>query len=94
MPSIIKSRLKKDASRVLTTRLTMMMPLIQNLFYSLQEVSKKNIENTVFHFPDGLLLDLTGKLRLASSYYPMNQFLSFMEFRDSSELITVLGRGA
>ena len=78
---MMKSRLKKDTSRVLTTRLDNDDALNAEFVLSLQEISKNISENTVFHFPDGLLLDLTGKLRLASSYYPMNQFLSFIEFR-------------
>ncbi len=92
LPALLKNKLQKDSSWVLTTRLDNDDALHQDFVLRLQQSVRTVKENTIFHFPYGLFLDIENKNQLASSYYPMNQFISLLEKKSSGELITVLGR--
>ncbi|WP_324721945.1 glycosyltransferase [Salinimicrobium sp. HB62] len=88
LSGLIEERVSKDSKFVLTTRLDNDDALNKDFMFELQKSVNIPIHNKVLHFPRGLFLDLRNNNRLASSYYPLNQFVSLLENREK-ELKTV-----
>lgn len=78
---IIQKRVSKSSQYILTTRLDNDDGLNKNFMLELQKAVNIPKHNQVLHFPRGLFLDLNAKNKLASCYYPLNQFVSLLEDR-------------
>ena len=92
LPSILAEKASKN-QWLLTTRLDN-DDATNNFFV---ETLQKNLHlsgsNNVYHFPQGLCLDLGKTFRLASYTYPLNQFVSLLEKKEeNSSFKTVLCR--
>ena len=90
LSTIVRSYLTSTESWILTTRLDNDDAIHHSFIERLQKSIDKVSRDSILHFPYGLFLDLSENKRLASSYYPMNQFISLLEKPKTSELLTVL----
>lgn len=82
LSDFIGKRVSENSGYVLTTRLDNDDALNKNFMLELQEKISTPIHNNVLHFPRGLFLDLGNNNRLASYYYPLNQFVSLLEKKE------------
>tara|TARA_R100000935_G_C2840849_1_gene170869 strand:- start:2268 stop:3056 length:789 start_codon:yes stop_codon:yes gene_type:complete len=90
LPDIIQAKLKNNPEWLLTTRLDNDDALQNNYIKELQKALELPVHNTVFHFPNGLFLDLVKKIKLGYYKYPLNQFVSLLEKIEENKIKTVL----
>ena len=93
LPSLIFKRISNNKNWVLTTRLDNDDAINRKFMARLEQSIQNPKNNTVYHFPQGVCLDIGQRNRLASLVYPLNQFVSLLEKVESNKPIkTVLCR--
>lgn len=90
LPNILQKKLENSPDWLLTTRLDNDDALHKNYIKELQKAIEIPIHNTVYHFPNGLFLDLVKEIKLGSYNYPLNQFVSLLENTAANNIKTVL----
>jgi hypothetical protein len=92
IPQFITERMIGDPEWIVTTRLDNDDAIHKDFIFQIQQSLINPVHNTIFHFPNGLFLDLGVQNRLASCFYPLNQFVSLVENLGKESLKTIFSR--
>jgi len=92
IPQFITERLTGNPDWIVTTRLDNDDAIHKDFIFQIQQSLINPVHNTILHFPNGLFLDLGIQNRLASYFYPLNQFVSLVEISGKDSFKTIFSR--